>query len=125
MSDLTRKGTSVIDVLTYYHHAGTVSAAAGNFARASELFTFGAAIPGETPSAIRMACAKRAVLCELLSTGRHVQFPKDMSGNVNRLIEKGMDPYIKLAKAFDSRHWSQACDAAESEVAVAMFEKVS
>lgn len=112
-------------MLTYYHHAGTVAAAAGDFARASDLFTFGAAIPGETPSAIRLACAKRAVLCELLSTGRQVQFPKDLSQNVNRLIDKGMEPYVKLAKAFEAHQWLQARDSVTSEGGVAMFDRVS
>ncbi|CAK9786525.1 hypothetical protein CC85DRAFT_283123 [Cutaneotrichosporon oleaginosum] len=116
-------GTSVIDVLTYYHHAGTVAAAHGDFARASELFTFGASIPGETPSAIRIACAKRAILCELLSSGRPAPFPKDMAQATSRSIDKGMEPYKKLSKAFENREWDQASEAVSSNDAVAMFEK--
>lgn len=118
-------GTSVVDVLTYYHHAGTVAAAAGDFARASELFTFAAAIPGETASAIRLACAKRAVLCELLNTGKQIQFPKDISQNVNRMVDKGMEAYIKLAKAFEAGQWAQARDVASAETALNMYDRVS
>lgn len=118
-------GTSILDVLTYYHHAGTVAAASGDYARASELFIFGAAVPGETPSAIRIACAKRALLCELLVTGRQAPFPRDVAQTMNRSIEKGMDPYRKLSMAFENRQWGQVTEVVSSDSSVAMFERVS
>ncbi|BEJ16487.1 hypothetical protein CspHIS471_0510920 [Cutaneotrichosporon sp. HIS471] len=115
--------TNVLDVLTYYHHAGTIAAASGDFARASELLIFGASIPGETPSAIRIACAKRAILCELLSTGRQAPFSRDISQTMNRSIEKGMDPYRKLSMAFEKRLWDQVTDAVSDDSAVATFAR--
>lgn len=117
--------TNILDVLTYYHHAGTIAAASGDFARASELFIFGAAVPGETPSAIRIACAKRAILCELLSTGRQAPFPRDVSQTMSRSIEKGMDAYRKLATAFENRLWSQVTDIVSHDNVVGTFERVS
>ncbi|GMK54592.1 hypothetical protein CspeluHIS016_0111780 [Cutaneotrichosporon spelunceum] len=115
--------TNILDVLTYYHHAGTVAAASGDFARATELLIFGATIPGETPSAIRMACAKRAILCELLSTGLLAPFPRDLSQVMTRSIEKGMDPYKKLAAAFEKRLWDQVTDAVSNDNAVSTFAR--
>ncbi len=117
--------TNILDVLTYYHHAGTVAVVSGDFARASELFIFGAAVPGETPSAIRIACAKRAILCELLSTGRQAPFPRDVAQTMSRSIEKGMDAYRKLATAFENRLWSQVTDIVSHDNVVGTFERVS
>jgi len=65
-------------------------------------------------SAIQVACAKRAILCELLSTGRQLQFPKDTGTAVQRFLEKGISEYTGLAKAFANQDWKSAREAANS-----------
>lgn len=69
-------------------------------------------MPTTSLSAIQIACAKRAILCELLSTGRLIQFPKDTSNVVNRYLDKGMTEYFTLAKVFANKDWKSARDAA-------------
>ncbi|KAL1410223.1 hypothetical protein Q8F55_004228 [Vanrija albida] len=110
------KDTPYLDVLTYHHHAGTVTATVGEFAQAAELFVFAAAMPTESVSAIQVACAKRAILCELLATGKNLHFPKYTSSAVNRMLDKSIPDYLKLAKAFDARDWKAVEEAAQAPV---------
>ena len=80
-------------------------------------------IPTQTASAIQLASAKRAILCELHVNGKvvfislnpilanvsffqHLRFPKYTSGAVNRVIERNAQEYTKLAKAFEARDWA-------------------
>jgi COP9 signalosome complex subunit 3 len=52
-----------------------------------------------------VASAKRALLTELLSSGRHHQFPKDTTGIVSRYIDKGIPDYVDIARAYDNKDW--------------------
>lgn len=56
-------------------------------------------------SAIQLACVKRAILCELLHTGKWIHLPKDTSSAVNRMLEKTIKDYKDLAKAFEAQEW--------------------
>lgn len=80
-------------------------------------------MPARTASAIQVACARRAILCELLNTGRQVEWPKDMSGPMSRAMEKGFELYTKLATAFASGNWDAARQTATGGRSV--FQRVS
>lgn len=71
-------------------------------------------MPAYSLSAVQIACAKRAILCELLSTGKQLQFPKDSSSIVTRYLEKNISEYTTLAKAFSAKDWKVARDSAQS-----------
>ncbi|WVQ78684.1 hypothetical protein IAT38_000771 [Cryptococcus sp. DSM 104549] len=99
-------GLSYLDFLTYYHHAGTVSIALGDFAKAKEYFVAAITLPTTEPSAIQIACAKRAILCELIVNGKRVSWPKFTPPTVSRSIEKYAAVYIEVAKEYESQNWA-------------------
>ncbi|WVR04038.1 hypothetical protein IAU60_001037 [Kwoniella sp. DSM 27419] len=96
---------SYLDVLTYYHHAGLVSAALGEFSKAKQYFVTAVSLPTTTPSAIQLAAAKRAVLCEILDTGKRIVWPKYTSQTVTRAIEKNMGVYLDMARDYEGGNW--------------------
>jgi COP9 signalosome complex subunit 3 len=74
-----------MDIITYYHHAGLICAATGNYTKAVEMFTIvssynkikyqaelfqAVSIPTNVASATQLISAKRAILCELLVSGK-------------------------------------------------------
>lgn len=71
-------------------------------------------MPTVAPSAIQLACAKRAVLCEVLFSGKEHRLPRDVAGSVSRLLSKAMPDYAKLAKAFEAHSWDAVREAATS-----------
>lgn len=73
-------------------------------------------MPTDAVSAIQVACAKRAILCELLATGKTLQLPKYTPSAVNRVLDKGIPDYHRLAKAFDAREWKSVEEAAQAQV---------
>ncbi|WRT65462.1 uncharacterized protein IL334_002405 [Kwoniella shivajii] len=105
-------GSTYLEVLTYYHHAGLISAAVKDFERAKRYFVTAVSLPTTTTSAIQLACAKRAILCELLDTGKRIIFPRYTASTVNRAIEKNASIYIDLAKDYESNIWSGVRDIA-------------
>jgi COP9 signalosome complex subunit 3 len=73
-------------------------------------------VPTTHPSAIQLAAAKRAILCELLVSAKvsHrndsadiqlIQFPRYTGSSVVRAIERGAAEYTKLAKMFEAQDW--------------------
>ncbi|KAL7419793.1 hypothetical protein Q5752_005709 [Cryptotrichosporon argae] len=108
-----------LDVLTYYHHAGLICMAEGERATpAVHFFTFAVAMPTTSTSAVQVACAKRAVLCEILHAGTHLKWPKWMPQHVVQSIDRGMAEYDELAKAFERRDW----DAVAKKAAEPIFD---
>ncbi|WWC87493.1 uncharacterized protein L201_002383 [Kwoniella dendrophila CBS 6074] len=99
-------GINYLDILTYHHHAGLVSAALKNYGKAKQYFLTVVSLPTATLSAIQLACAKRAILCELLETGKRISFPRYTASTVTRAIDKNASVYIDLAKGYESSNWS-------------------
>lgn len=75
-------------------------------------------MPTSSLSAIQIQCAKRAILCELLSSGKQVQFPKDTSSIVTRWMDKNMQEYLNFAKSFAKGDWGAAQASLETNTAV-------
>ncbi len=86
-------------------------------------------VPTQAASAVQLACAKRAILCELVVCGKAspplvqkldlpvlqlLHFPKYTHSSVTRAIERNAQEYTKLAKAFEARDWT-AVKAAEGK----------
>lgn len=61
---------------------------------------------------------KRAILCELLQTGKYVALPKDTSSAVTRMLEKTIKDYKDLAKAFEAHEWVDVQKIAQSKKTV-------
>ncbi|ODN80683.1 hypothetical protein L202_02857 [Cryptococcus amylolentus CBS 6039] len=110
--DVTTCAPKYLDFLTYYHHAGTVAVALGDFKLAKRHFVMAVTLPTHTASAIQIACAKRAILCELITTGKKLSLPKYTPVAVSRVLDKSMVPYNELAKEYDGRNWKNARKAA-------------
>ncbi|WVQ73682.1 hypothetical protein IAR50_003262 [Cryptococcus sp. DSM 104548] len=110
--DVTTCAPRYIDFLTYYHHAGTVAVALGDFKLAKRHFLMAVTLPTQCASGIQVACAKRAVLCELITTGKRLALPKYTPIAVTRVLEKSMMPYNELAKEYDGRNWKNVRKAA-------------
>ncbi|OXC64496.1 hypothetical protein AYX13_06121 [Cryptococcus neoformans] len=108
-----------LDILTYYHHAGAVTMAVGDFRKAKEYYLTAVTVPTTTASAIQLACAKRALLCELIVTGKKIVWPKYTPIPVTRIIEKYATSYNELAKEFEAHNWA----AVRKAHTVAEFEK--
>ncbi|WVW79768.1 hypothetical protein I302_101738 [Kwoniella bestiolae CBS 10118] len=99
-------GATYLDVLTYYHHAGLISAALKDYNRAKQYFVIVVSLPTTTTSAIQLASAKRAILCDLLDTGKRISFPKYTASTVTRAIEKHAGVYNDLAIGYEASKWS-------------------
>ncbi|WWD16746.1 hypothetical protein CI109_101177 [Kwoniella shandongensis] len=105
-----------LDVLTYYHHAGLISAALKEYGKAKGYFVTVVSLPTQTASAIQLAAAKRAILCELLDTGKRITFPKYTSSAVNRVVERNAGVYIDLAKDYEAQKWGAVREASNKGV---------
>jgi COP9 signalosome complex subunit 3 len=93
-------------------------------------------VPTQTASAIQVAAAKRAILCELLVTGKvchlrsnvtiaddqRLHLPKATPQVVSRAVEKNHGVYFKIAKAFEEKDWDIVEKVAEDDKTE--FEKV-
>jgi COP9 signalosome complex subunit 3 len=93
-------------------------------------------VPTQTASAIQVAAAKRAILCELLVTGKvchrrsnvemaddqRLHLPKATPQVVSRAVEKNHGVYFKIAKAFEEKDWDIVEKVAEEDETE--FEKV-
>ncbi|ORX36380.1 hypothetical protein BD324DRAFT_628622 [Kockovaella imperatae] len=112
--DFVTGAPTYLDVLTYFHHAGLVFAALGDYARATERFVMALCIPTSAASAIQLACAKRAMLCELIVTGKTLRYPKYISSAVTRIIDRNAETYTQLAKAFENHEWAAVQAAGKS-----------
>jgi len=78
-------------------------------------------MPTQTATAGQIACAKRAILCELVVSGRVsvdrrlgnrtqyqvLIFAKYTSNTVTRGIERHAADYTKLAKAYQNKSWAE------------------
>ncbi|CAD6585881.1 MAG: hypothetical protein TREMPRED_004269 [Tremellales sp. Tagirdzhanova-0007] len=104
--DVQSATPSYLDVITFHHHAGLICAATRDFGRATDFFCAAVTVPTQAASAVQLACVKRAILCELLVSGKLLHFPKYTSGAVNRIIERNAQAYTKLAKAFEAKDWA-------------------
>ncbi|KNX49736.2 COP9 signalosome complex subunit 3 [Cryptococcus deuterogattii R265] len=104
--DVKTTAPTYLDILTYYHHAGTVNMAMGDFRKAKEYYLTAVTAPTTTASAIQLACAKRALLCELIVTGKKILWPKYTPTPVTRIIEKYAVQYNELAKQFEAHNWA-------------------
>ncbi|OCF34614.1 hypothetical protein I316_03655 [Kwoniella heveanensis BCC8398] len=91
-----------LDVLTYFHHAGLICAALRDYGKAQQYFITAVSLPTAAASAIQLACAKRAILCQVLDTGKRVAFPKYTSHNVTRAVDKYAQVYVDLAKEYEA-----------------------
>ena len=94
--------------------------------------------PTSAASAIQLAAAKRAILCELIISGtvcdpakrrrgfgphlspQYIKFPKYTSSTVTRIIDRNTQAYTQLAKAFEKQDWTVVAAAESKE-----FEAVS
>ncbi|WWC69003.1 uncharacterized protein I206_102939 [Kwoniella pini CBS 10737] len=111
-------GSTYLDILTYYHHAGLISSALHEYGKAKQYFISAVSLPTTTASAIQLASAKRAILCELLDTGKRISFPRYTASTVNRVIDKNAGVYIDLAKEYEGCRWNAVRDiAGKSEFA--------
>ncbi|AAW45148.1 expressed protein [Cryptococcus deneoformans JEC21] len=117
--DVKTTAPTYLDILTYYHHAGAVTMAVGDFCKAKEYYLTAVTVPTTTASAIQLACAKRALLCELIVTGKKIVWPKYTPTPVTRIIEKYATSYNELAKEFEAHNWANVRRAHT----VAEFEK--
>ncbi|WVF66829.1 hypothetical protein IAT40_001571 [Kwoniella sp. CBS 6097] len=95
-----------LDVLTYFHHAGLTCAALREYGKAKQYFITAVSLPTATASAIQLACAKRAILCQILDTGKRIAFPKYASHHVTRAIDKHAQVYVDLAKEYEAGKWN-------------------
>ncbi|OCF58278.1 hypothetical protein L486_04309 [Kwoniella mangroviensis CBS 10435] len=100
-------GATYLDVLTYYHHAGLISAALKDYNKAKQYFVIAVSLPTTTTSAIQLASAKRAILCELLGTGKRISFPRYTASTVTRAIEKHAGAYNDLAREYEASRWDE------------------
>ncbi|WVQ94437.1 hypothetical protein IAU59_001516 [Kwoniella sp. CBS 9459] len=94
-----------LDVLTYFHHAGLICAALKDYAKAKQYFITAVSLPTSSASAVQLACAKRAILCQILDTGKRTAFPKYVSHNVTRAVDKHGQVYVDLAKEYEAGKW--------------------
>nr|ODN87266.1 hypothetical protein L203_03538 [Cryptococcus depauperatus CBS 7841] len=105
--DMVSTSPTYLDVLTYYHHAGTVYSVLGDFVRAKENFLMAVSLPTRNASAIQVSCAKRAILCELINNGKRTVWPQFTSNSVLRAIDKHLANYNELAKQFEYHNWTE------------------
>ncbi|KAK8861351.1 hypothetical protein IAR55_002170 [Kwoniella newhampshirensis] len=106
------QSSTYLDVLTYYHHAGLISAALNDHGKAKGYFMTAVSLPTQTASAVQLACAKRAILCELLDSGKRITFPKYTSNAVNRVVERNAGVYIDLARNYEAQNWTAVKETA-------------
>ncbi|RXK41439.1 hypothetical protein M231_01345 [Tremella mesenterica] len=105
-----------LDVISFYHHAGLICAARQEFSKAVGLFNVAVTIPTSAASAIQLVSAKRAMLCNLLSTGKKLHFPRYTSSAVTRLLERYAQAYEKISKSFDEEDWSGVLDHSQDKL---------
>ncbi|WWC59999.1 uncharacterized protein I303_102562 [Kwoniella dejecticola CBS 10117] len=105
-------GPTYLDILTYYHHAGLILSALKEYGQAAQNFATAVSLPTTTASAIQLACAKRAILCQLLDTGKRIHFPRYTASTVTRMIDKNAGAYIDLAKEYEACRWNVVRDIA-------------
>lgn len=95
--------------------------------------------PSHGVSAIQQQCAKRAILCEMIVSGKVcpsslsnleeisdrqlLKFPRYTSQSVGRLIDKdkSIETYVKYAKLYEQRDWERV----ESMRSNRLFKDVS
>lgn len=104
------------DVITFFHHAGLICAALGEYELAIEHFTTCVSVPTAAASAVQLAAAKRAYLCGLLHDGKLPNFPKYLSSALSRALEKHLTAYADLGKYYMSANWPKVYEVAGQKV---------
>ena len=104
--------------LLYCLHGGSIRAALGDHARASEMFLQAVCAPASELSQIVTAAYKRFILSELASTGTAPQLPRFISPAVQRGLKAAAVEYMSLADAHSSKDVAKLHECAEEHAAV-------